>query len=222
MKNSKRDAATAYHEAGHAVVASCLGRRVQGATVVPNDESVGHIKIESEKPSTVAAIVQGDRWRPSRLQAEKRVMVLQAGGVAQRWYNSYSVRRWHSQNDVNKCVDILRAYAPDEKKQDVMPHYRLLHNWTTHLIMQHWHEVEAVAKALLEHRKLSGTQICDVIRTANVQSLLDAVEIVRQGREGMELDEDAQWMLTRAVRRAGQFWDRKPSPSTRARVLGAS
>jgi hypothetical protein len=199
MKNSKRDAAHAYHEAGHVVVSWCLGVRVRRASIVPDEDSTGHVQNEREKPSTGIAVDRGDRWHPSRLRAEKWVMILQAGEVAQRWYNSCSVRRGHSQSDFKKCVDILRMYAPDEKKLVVEPHYLLLRNWTIYLIVQHWHLVEAVANALLDRRELSGTQVLDVIRTANqkptsinVQPLLDAVEIIRQRRKGSESGEDAQ------------------------------
>jgi hypothetical protein len=188
MKNSNRDAATAYHEAGHAVVSLCLGLGVGRATIVPDDVSAGHVDIEPEEPSTCDAIVRGDRWHPARLQAEKRVMVLQAGEVARRRYNSRSVRLCHFQDDRRKCFTILRNYAPDEEKRDVMPHYLLLRKWTIYLLEQNWYLVEAVAKALLEDRELSGPQVLDVIRAANqrqpsinVQALLDAAEIIRRG-----------------------------------------
>ncbi len=181
MKNSNKDAATAYHEAGHAVVSWCLGLAVIGAAIAPDDVSAGHVNIEQEEPSTCDAIARGDRWHPARLQAEKRVMVLQAGEAARRRYNSRSVRLCHFQDDRKRCFTILRNYAPDEEKLDVMPHYLLLRKWTIHLIEQHWHLVEAVAKALLERRELSGTQVLDVILDANrinVQALLDVAEII--------------------------------------------
>jgi hypothetical protein len=191
MKNSNKDAATAYHEAGHAVVAWCLDLDLGSATIVPDGDSAGHVMIEPEEPSTCAAAVQGGPWHPYRLLLEKRVMVLQAGEVAQRRSNPRSVRRGHSQDDFKRCVDILRIYAPDEEKRDVGSHYRLLCNWTAHLIEQHWHLVEAVAKALLERRELSGPQIRAVIHTANqkqpsinVQALLDVAAIIRRRING--------------------------------------
>ncbi len=190
MKNSSVDAATAYHEAGHAVVSWCLGFSVDRATIVPDNDSSGHVMIEPEKPSTCTDAVRGGLWHPSRLLLEKRVMLVQAGEVAQRRYNPRSVRRGHFRNDRRKCVDILRIYAPDEEKLDVMPHYRLLRNWTIYLIEEHWHLVEAVAKALLECRELSGTQVLDVIRSANqeqpsinVNALLDVAALIRD-RDG--------------------------------------
>jgi ATP-dependent Zn protease len=190
MKNSNRDASTAYHEAGHAVVSWCLGVRVLRASIIPDDNSTGHVKNEQEEPNTCDAIARGDRWDPSRLIAEKRVMILQAGEVAKRRYNSYSVRRGHFHDDRKKCSVLLRQYAPDEEKRDIEPHYLLLRNWTAHLIEQHWHLVEAVAKALLKHRVLSGTEFLDVISSANqeqtginVTALMDVVEAIKR-RDG--------------------------------------
>ncbi len=187
MKNSNTDAATAYHEAGHAVVSWYLKVRVSRATIVRDNDSAGHVMVEPEEPSTCDAICRGDPWDPSRLRAEKRVMVLQAGEVAQRRYNPRSVRRHHSGDDYEKCVNILRIYSPDEEKLDVMPHYLLLRKWTIYLIEQHWHLVEAFAKALLKCRELSGTQVRDVINAANqnetrikAQPLLAEADIIRQ------------------------------------------
>jgi hypothetical protein len=160
------DAANAYHEAGHAVAAWCLGVRVCGATIIPDDDSSSHVKLGREKTRTCIALLWGDRWHPSRFRAEKRVMTLQAGEVSQRRYNSRSVRRYHSRRDLNQSLDILLQYSPYEEEPDVTHHYQMLHKWTEALIEQHWHLVEAVAKALLEHRKLSGNQLRDVIRTA--------------------------------------------------------
>ncbi len=67
-------------------------------------------------------------------------MILQAGDVAQRRYNSNSVRRSHSQDDLKKCRDLLRVFAPDVGKRDVGPHCLLMRNWTIHLIEQNWHK----------------------------------------------------------------------------------
>jgi hypothetical protein len=172
MKNSKRDAAHAYHEAGHVVASWCLRVRVRRATIVPDDDSAGHVKNEREKPSTYIAIDRGDRWRSSRLRLEKRVMVLQAGEVAQLRYNRRSVRRGHSLNDRFKCVALLLKFTPQEEKLDSRLYYSRLHyllllKWTASLIKQHWHLVEAVAKALLDRRELSGSQVREVIRAAS-------------------------------------------------------
>ena len=165
--STSTDAATAYHEAGHAVAGLCLGLRVRHATIEPDGDSDGHVMSEREKPSTAFAIERGDVWHSSRFRAEKRVMRLLAGEVAQRRYNPRSVRWRHAESDRNQSLDILFKYSPYEDALDVNHHYEMLREWTVSLIEQHWHLVEAVAKALLEHRELSGTQVRAVIQAAS-------------------------------------------------------
>lgn len=160
------DAATAYHEAGHAVAGLCLGLRVRHVTIVPDEDSAGHVKSEREKPSTAFAVECGYLWHPSRFRAEKLVMRMLAGEVAQRRYNPRSVRWRHGQSDRNQSLDILLKYNPYEDAPGLTHHYEMLRKWTVSLIEQHWHLVEAVAKALLEHRQLSGTQVRAVINAA--------------------------------------------------------
>jgi hypothetical protein len=169
MKKSNGDAFVAYHEAGHAVAAWCLKIRVRRATIVPDEDLGGQVKIERDKPSTLKAINQGDRWHPSRLRAERMVMVLQAGEVAQLHYDFHSVSHYHYLMDLYDSISLLTRYAMHDLKPDTKLHYDLLYKWTESLIEQHWYLVEAVANILLERRKLSGTELLKVISDANKQ-----------------------------------------------------
>jgi hypothetical protein len=168
-----KDAFVAYHEAGHAVMHGCLRLRVPGATIVPDGDSAGHVKGTRQRPSAWIAVDRGNRWHRSRFLAEKQVMILQAGEAAQRRYNPRSVRRRHYENDLFKCVALLRKYAPQEKP-DARHHCLLLYQWAVSLIEQHWHLIEAVARALLARRELSGSQVRAVIHTANKKRNKDA------------------------------------------------
>jgi hypothetical protein len=185
---------TAYHEAGHVVVKSCLGLGYSGISIIPDNDSWGRVESSKpEKPSTYAAIERGDRWHHSRFRAEKWVMVLQAGDVARRQHDFPSVGPYYSQSDLEKCNALLRNYHPDKENPDPDLHYDLLHEWTVSLIEQNWHSVEAVAKSLLEHRELSGTEVRAVIDTANqeqsrmnVQPLLDLVQAAKEMQRSKE------------------------------------
>jgi hypothetical protein len=161
--------ATAYHEAGHAVVKACLGLGYSGISIVPDNDSWGRVESggKREKPSTWAAVDRGERWHPSRFLAEKWVMVLQAGDVAQRHYDPPSMGPYSSRSDFVRCNALLLNYRPGKENPDTELHYDLLQGWTEDLIEQHWHSVEAVAKALLERRELSGRQVRAVIDAAN-------------------------------------------------------
>ena len=191
MDNGDADAFVAYHEAGHVVAAWCLKIRVRRVTIVSDGVLGGLVTNERDKPSTLAAIGTGDRWHSSRLRAERLVMYSQAGEVAQLRFDLHSVSLHHSQLDLENSLTILARYAIHDVKPDMRLHYDLLYKWTESLIEQQWHLVGAVAKALLEHRKLSGTQVRAVIEAANqeqtvinVTSLLDVAEAIRQRRPG--------------------------------------
>lgn len=193
-QQSKKRMATAYHEAGHAVAAWCLGVGQRYATIVENEFSAGHVMLDPEQVITFQRsvdICQGNRWDSSRLEAEKWVMVCQAGEVAHRRHIFPGpVRRDRFQSDRSAGFQILHRYAPNEEKRDIVAHYRLLCTWTVSLIEQNWQLVEAVAKALLERRTLSYAQILHVVRgaddeqsTVKVQPLLDMVQMIRKMRD---------------------------------------
>lgn len=165
---SPRDeGATAYHEAGHAVMKARLGLGYSGISIVPDKYSWGRLKRNSSTGAWLFPFAfRGGRWHRSRLRAEKWVMVLQAGDGAQRHYDPPS-GLYCSRSDFEICVTLLRKYDPDKKNSDVVLHYDLLKKWTESLIEQYWHLVEAVAKALLVHHELSATQVRNVIHAAD-------------------------------------------------------
>jgi hypothetical protein len=186
---------TAYHEAGHAVAAACLGLKVKYVTIVPNESSTGHTMLEPEDPDIEAAIRSGDRWHPARFRAEKRVMVLLAGETARTRFDSRSVRSSPSRTDRRMVLDLLRAYAPaPQLKRELKPHIKLLLAWTFHLIWDNWNVVEAVANALLERLTLHQSQIDEVIQGVGEEQTL------MQARPLLDLMEDAKAIRERRDR----------------------
>jgi hypothetical protein len=164
---SEKGMATAYHEAGHAVAAYCLGVGMRYITILENEVSNGHGMIDPEQCNAFLRsldLYQGDRWHPYRLEAEKWIMVHQAGEVAHRRHKFPGrVRCSHFESDRSVCLEILHKVAPDEEPRDIDAHYRLLCTWTVSLIEQQWPKVEVVAKALLERGTLFWAQIHEVI-----------------------------------------------------------
>ena len=69
MTASPRQIATAYHEAGHAVLALYLGRSIHRVSILPNQSSLGQCDI------------QKGSFRPSKDQLETEILIL-LGGVA--------------------------------------------------------------------------------------------------------------------------------------------
>lgn len=167
----KSPTVVAYHEAGHAVVAKCLGVAVRRATIIPEDGSAGHVLHTRMSRKMSEAIEFADRFSLSRLQAEKRVMVSLAGELAQRRFDPNSVHPDHGAGDREHIAHILERYAGCDSDGviDMRKHYALLEEWTDQLLAQKWYLVQAVADALVERRTLSKQEIYDVILAADFQ-----------------------------------------------------
>src|SRR5579872_1796979 len=106
--------ATAYHEAGHAVIAFVECLRIKKVDIVKTDERAGCVErviaLHGEHPDFDA----GGRVRR---KIEKDVMVCVAGGVAQRLHRRSSLRSWHLASDYRFAVDLLSYLEGD----DVIP-----------------------------------------------------------------------------------------------------
>jgi hypothetical protein len=161
----------AYHEAGHAVVAWRLGVGIRRASIVPEEQdgSAGHVLNRKLLRQSSYDIELADRFSPSRLQAEKRVMVSMAGELAQRRFRQHSVRAYHVSSDREHIIDILTRYAacpgPGEPI-DITTHYNLLREWTNAMLENDWYLVEAFADALIERRTLSSSEVRETLLAA--------------------------------------------------------
>ncbi len=178
--------ATAYHEAGHAVVAWWLGVGIRRATIIPDksDNSRGHVLNHSLRPSTYEGIELADPFDTSRLRAEKRVMVSMAGEMAQRRFNPHSVRFYHASSDREYIIGVLERYAIwRDGIRDTRPHHKLLQGWTEMILSRLWYVVETVANALLERRTLSGKDLRAVMLKAKPKGNSAELMVPRRERE---------------------------------------
>lgn len=153
--------ATAYHEAGHAVVAHYLGQSVgrKGISIVPDAETSGRVHLP-------LALTNAMETRPTgrmRSLAEDRAVVWLAGLEAQRKYRSRSVRNYHASQDYENAVDIISYICGSP--EELEPYLRLLQaraKAILHLPMI-WESIERVASALLEHKQLSRAELMELI-----------------------------------------------------------
>ena len=85
MKRSERDVrATAYHEAGHAVVAWHEGIRIRSASIMPTEATAGHVVL---KPLLEGVQLDATREGAHRARAERHARVSLAGEIAQQRYD---------------------------------------------------------------------------------------------------------------------------------------
>ncbi|MBL8889081.1 MAG: hypothetical protein JNL67_03825 [Planctomycetaceae bacterium] len=140
---SPEDMATAYHEAGHAVVALALGRAVEKLSIVRNSLRLGAVNF-------------GNR-RSGRRQDyfETEAMILLAGIVSEAKVTGKM--NWEgARQDLGQLERMVSQRVEKEKAAERMQ--RRLLDKTEHLLSQTeiWSAVERIAHHLLEHRAISG------------------------------------------------------------------
>ena len=170
-KRSRRsDAVIAYHEAGHAIVSWSLHLKPRRVTIIPDDESAGHVLNRAINKRTSFEIEWADRFSLSRLTAEKHTMIAMAGELAQRRFDPRSWRSYHGSTDRHNVVNFLMRYAPYRKGAiDITAHYKLLREWACEMLERQWYLVEAVADELVKRRTLSHNELREVILNAQDQ-----------------------------------------------------
>ena len=147
---------TAYHEAGHAVVALSLGVRAHKATIVPDADSDGWVHHASPLGRLQADIETSDRVR---MRIEKRILIALAGDAAER--KAYKRRRFGGHIDLSQAFDAASHICGSDRQTDAYLQY--LSIVAEDLIDLHWEAVERVAKALLARQTLSEAQIREAV-----------------------------------------------------------
>jgi ATP-dependent Zn protease len=136
------DPATAYHEAGHAVVALILGRPVQRVSVQPDRRHAGH-----------CAFGKGV-FRPSEDWLEREILIALGGIAAEaRHTGAYA---WGGAARDQQYVEQLAVQRAGERRAERLQR-RLLAK-AEHLLAQqaHWRAVELIAAELLRCGAISG------------------------------------------------------------------
>jgi ATP-dependent Zn protease len=140
---SAEDIATAYHEAGHAIVALSLGRSVEKLSIVRNSIRLG--------------VVQLGKGRNGRKQDyfETEALILLGGLVSEARYTGHY--NWGgAQQDLRSLRRLSLARVDTEAKAERLER-RLLDKTSHHLDQDgHWEAVEAVAAELIKSKLISG------------------------------------------------------------------
>jgi ATP-dependent Zn protease len=137
------DEATAYHEAGHAVVALALGRPVQRVSVLPGHNHLGRCEFRKGV------------FRPSEDWLEREILIALGGIAAEaRYTGNYA---WHGATRDYQYVRRLALQRAGGDRQADRLERRLLAK-AEHLLAQegHWRAVELIAAELLGRGAMSG------------------------------------------------------------------
>jgi hypothetical protein len=152
---------TAYHEAGHAIARFALGRRIDRVSILPDADSLGHVRGQV-LPSHLFA-KGGDISDVPTKTVEDQIVILLAGPLAEKRFTG----RWNrvgASSDYEGASTVAVSTHGDDDVRDAFIRY--LEAVGKALIDVHWYLVEALAAALLERETLSGVQVHRVIRAA--------------------------------------------------------
>ncbi len=144
------DEATAYHEAGHAIVALVLGRPVEKVTIQGNTLRLGQCQMSSR------------RGTPIKDEVEVQALILLAGVVSEARKTGFY--NWNgAQQDMQGIRRLARFRASSEKQEE-----RLQQRWLdkAEYLMDDeatWNAITEVAKELLEKKSLSGRAVAHIL-----------------------------------------------------------
>ncbi|MCI0703742.1 MAG: cell division protein FtsH [Planctomycetia bacterium] len=136
------DEATAYHEAGHAVIALALGRTIHKVGVLPNRERLGECRFGkgSAKPT--------DDW------IEREILIALGGLAAEaRHTGTYAT------DEATQDLRFVRRLALERKSERAVERYeqRMLDKVEYMLADEgNWKAVELIATELMKHGTISG------------------------------------------------------------------
>ncbi|MDX1965663.1 MAG: hypothetical protein SFV23_00705 [Planctomycetaceae bacterium] len=161
MTSTPEETATAYHEAGHAVLALALGRPVQRVTIEPNELRLGHCQLRK------------GTFRPSQDALETEILIL-LGGLAAEAKHTGEYGWGGAARDL-RAVRAFTSLRGGSDRQVEKLERRLLDK-TEYLLDRPgmWTAVELIAAELLRCTSISGRAARHFFEQAMSQAAKDA------------------------------------------------
>ncbi|HEX3345555.1 MAG TPA: hypothetical protein VHS09_13320 [Polyangiaceae bacterium] len=150
-------AATAHHEAGHAVASVILGHRFHYVTIEPGDGNLGHVLY----PASDRRFRPDESWTPI---AERRVrdaiLVMLAGYIAEAKFTGRN--NWlGSRGDRDGAADLaMRACGSTE---EVNAYLAWVDARARSLVRVWWRRIERLAHALLVERRMPQARVVEIV-----------------------------------------------------------
>lgn len=170
-KVSKRLEATAYHEAGHAVAGVMLGVEFTVLSIVARGNKLGRVDFGPFRRRHAVQIRQVRSWTPemqgyARSRQDRFVTVVLAGPCAHRHFTPRGCWRQGGSSDIERAMEMLERQA-DGNRMMATAHFRLLWRRAEAVVNTYWVTIDAVAKAALEHRRLSHQDVLQAMMDAH-------------------------------------------------------
>ncbi|MBK1825396.1 M50 family metallopeptidase [Haloferula rosea] len=134
---------TAYHEAGHAVMALLMGRTIQKVSIIPSQNRLGSCTIQKGRAKQVQDKLEAD------------MLILLAGMAAEgKKSGRYNVQG--AGQDLQAVERLAMARSGNSRQAAKLLHKML--DKTQHLLADNanWAGVKVIANELMEHESISG------------------------------------------------------------------
>ncbi len=136
---------TAYHEAGHAVIAIMVGRTVNKVSIVPSGKKLGVCKMNK------------GRTKASHDALEADLLILLAGMAAEgRKAGKYNMQGASQDLREAEKLAFMRAGNANQAEKILRRAFDKVHNLMDQKAT--WIAIKAIAEALLENQAISGRE----------------------------------------------------------------
>jgi hypothetical protein len=151
---------TAYHEAGHAVMAYCLNYYIRHVSVIPEGDILGHLQRGHRENLESAEFVPSDS---SRNRIEKQAMVSWGGNVAEHLLTRHKFRTVSEQDEQDIFYGLLYL-SSNAQEAGAYSDWLWYRTKTMLQASWHWGATEALARELLDHSYLGGNRVRQIIK----------------------------------------------------------
>jgi len=143
---------TAYHEAGHAVMAELCGQHVTEVEIVGDAEHTGSVQSLRFAEEHASEHDPGIPTAP----IERRLLCTAAGMVAESMVSGR--RGWDDgSEDLDAAVRLAMQVVGDCER--VIPYLEIVRDHAENLMRMNWSAVQALAGALMDRRRMSGEEV---------------------------------------------------------------
>lgn len=157
-KMTKKEISTAYHEAGHAVMACQLGRKFKKVSIIKDGDTLGFLvntTIKNFRPDI-------DPSLRIRSLIEREIKICFAGFEAEKKFRGKG--NWKgAMRDFHECAQLASSVNGSSEQTGAFLKWLRIQTKDVVSYPYVWEEIEKVAKELLIHKELSYKKVREII-----------------------------------------------------------